>query len=1045
MLPGPQASPGWLGKSSLADPSRAQNNIQAIRSLWVDAPKDWETILGRLLARTGDPDLALDQFARWFASNEKSAQPQSPAAFLENKNRPLEAFLRVLGVSKIFGDHVVRHPESIQAFLNPVRRSPSVQEMVGLIRSELESVTDETGQIRVLRRFRMRQLLRVIVNDIVRERPLEEVTRDVSRIADAALEAALEIAARRLGPRFGKPHDTRGEPVTCCLLAMGKLGGEELNYSSDIDVMMIYSSEGETIGGRATISNAEYHSRLINEVIRLLSAHSEEGTGWRIDLRLRPEGATGPLAKTLTSTLAYYDTQGRTWERQALIKVRTVAGNATLGRIFRQVIQEFVYRKYLSFAEISEIKSLKRRIERRSRTGAAGLDIKTGRGGIRDIEYTIQFLQLLNGGDLPEIRQRNTLTAMSALEKHRCLTDQEFRVLEDSYRFLRKVEHRLQLVADLQTHRIPESDAARTRLARRMGHIDPAKGNPWQDFLAELCAHTEPTFTILNHLVHQAFPDDHELAEPETDLLLDPDPDPQVVKSVLSRHGFRNLTTAYQNLLRLASEPNPFLSSRRARHFFSSIAPGILRAISETPEPDNTLAQLEKITSSLGGKAGLWELFSFHAPSLRLMVNLCSGAKMLGELLLENPGMIDELLDALLLGHSHSSGELSLELESLLKGADDPDLILRSFRDKELLGIGIREMTGGEGIDATSAAISDLAEVLLRALAARNLSTLESVQGIPLLGPGPREGQPCRHALVALGRLGAKQMSYFSDLDLIWIYEGDGGPGSHSISPKGMTQGGPDSYQWHAALAQGLVRASAKAGGQKPLFEIDMRLRPTGRSGSLALPLSGFQHYHLGGGGGRLWEKLALTRARILGTSNDFTDDVARSIRQVITGTPWQHGWIKEAMQMRQRLEASRSSLYPGALVQGRDLKRSPGGMVDVEFVLELHQLKSGAHIPEILGTNTFQALARLAETNLIDRDRVRAMVEDYSLLSRVQNRVRLLFNRGLDVLPDSPGWLDLLARQMSLKNGLELQSSVNNAMGRIRENYEKSMAELER
>ncbi len=1043
MLQGPAAAPAWLGKSGLVEIPRALHNFNAVRSLWADAPKDWDHSVARILPRTGDPDLALDQFSRWFAANAKSPLPQSPVPLLENKQRPLEAFLRVLGVSKIFGDHIVRHPESIQAFLNPVRRSPSVHELLLLIRSEVEAVSDEAGQIRVLRRFRMRQLLRVMINDIVRERPLEEVTRDISRIADAALEAALELAVRRLGPRFGKPQDIRGEPVHCCLLAMGKLGGEELNYSSDIDVMMVYSAEGETSGGRASISNAEYHARLINEMIKLVSAHSEEGTGWRIDLRLRPEGATGPLAKSLTSTLAYYDTQGRTWERQALIKVRAVAGNASLGRIFRQVIQEFVYRKYLSFAEISEIKSLKRRIERRSRTGAAGMDIKTGRGGIRDIEYTIQFLQLLNGGDLPEIRQRNTLTAMAALERHGCLTDQEYRVLDDSYRFLRKVEHRLQLVADLQTHRIPESEAARNRLARRMGHTDPLKGDPWLGFLDELRERTEPTFTILNHLVHQAFPDDHEQAEPETDLLLDPDPDPQSVRAVLARNGFRNLPTAHQNLLRLASEPNPFLSSRRARHFFSSIAPGLLRAISLTPEPDSTLAQLERITGSLGGKAGLWELFSFHAPSLKLMVDLSSGAKMLGEILLENPGMIDELLDALLLGHSRSMAELSQELDNLLKGADDPDLILRSFRDKELLGIGIREMTGGEGIDATSGAISDLAEVLLQAMAARNLASLEAAQGIPLLGSGPREGLPCRHALVGLGRLGARQMSYFSDLDLIWIYEGDNDPGSHGFLDS-RAANSPDAYQWHAALAQGLVRASAKAGGQRPLFEIDMRLRPTGRSGSLALPLSGFRHYHLGGGGGRLWEKLALTRARILGTPNDFTNEVAKSLREVLTGTPWQTSWVKEAMTMRQRLEASRTSVYPGSLLHGRDLKRSPGGMVDVEFVLELHQLKSGASHPEILGTNTFQSLSRLGETGLIDKARIKAMLDDYSHLSRVQNRVRLLFNRGLDVLPDSPGWLDLLGRQFGLTKGQDLQASVLNAMTRIRENYELSMAELE-
>jgi len=1042
MTHGHNQAPSWVARSGIVDGHRASQSLQAIRGQSPDAGREIETCLGRFLPRVGDPDQALDQLARFLSAQEKGAGTIL-AGLVENKARPLEALLKVLGISKITGEHLLKHPEGIQAFFHPVRRSPGVPELLHQLRGELDQVGDEAGQIRVLRRFRMRQLLRVIINDIVRERPLEEVTRDISRIADAALEAALELSVKRLSNRFGKPLDSRGEPATCTLFAMGKLGGEELNYSSDIDLMMVYSAEGETVGGKNAITNAEYHARLINEIIRLLSAHSEEGTGWRIDLRLRPEGATGPLAKSLASTLAYYDTQGRTWERQALIKVRAVAGNPSLGRTFRQNIQDFVYRKYLSFAEISEIKSLKRRIERRSRAAAAGLDIKAGPGGIRDIEYTIQFLQLLNGGDLPEIRQRNTLNALAALEKHGCLTDQEYRVLDDSYRFLRKVEHRLQLVADLQTHRIPESETARIRLARRMGHTDPALGDPWREFLGELENRTEPTHTILNHLVHQAFPGDTEQAEPETDLLLDPEPDPQAVRTVLARHGFRNPQVAHQNLLRLASEPNPFLSSRRARHFFSSLAPHILKAISRTPEPDTTLAQLERITSSLGGKSGLWELFSYHAPSLRLMVELCSGARMLGEILLENPGMIDELLDALLLGRSRPLGELIQELDSLLKGAEDPDLILRSFRDKELLGIGIRELTGGVGIDATSGAISDLAETLLRAMTARNLAALEISQGIPILGSGPRKGLPCRHALVALGRLGARQMSYFSDLDLIWIYEGDGLAEPFSGEGPPPALGAPDAYQWHTTLAQGLVRASARAGGQKPLFEIDMRLRPTGRSGSLALPLSGFHHYHLGGGGGRLWEKLALTRARILGQPNDFTEQVQNTIREILTGE-WQTSWVKEAHQMRQRLEASRNSLYPGTLVQGRDLKRSPGGMVDVEFVLELCQLKWGKDHPQILGTSTFRSLEHVREVGLLNRQTIDSLIEDYVHLCKVQNRVRLLSNRGLDVLPDSPGWLDLLARQLGMAKGQELQHSVQKAMQRIRSHYEITMRLLE-
>src|SRR5262249_7629061 len=263
-----------------------------------------------------------------------------------------------------------------------------------------------------------------------------------------------------------------GQPARCVILAFGKHGGEELNYSSDIDLMFVYDDEGTTTGKRiASITNQEFYGRVLSEVVRLLSAHTDRGQAYRIDLRLRPEGHRGPLARSLASTLSYYDAMGRTWERQALIKIRPVAGDQELGQAFLRAVEPFIYRKYLSFAEINEIKALKRRIEQH--TGKAGVsdkEVKTGRGGIRDIEFTIQFLQLLNGGDLPEVRQRNTLFAMQALEEVGCLNDQEYPILDDAYRFLRKTEHRLQLMFDLQTHCLPEGEEELRKLALRMGY-----------------------------------------------------------------------------------------------------------------------------------------------------------------------------------------------------------------------------------------------------------------------------------------------------------------------------------------------------------------------------------------------------------------------------------------------------------------------------------------------------------------------------------------------------------------------------------------------
>ncbi len=465
------------------------------------------------------------------------------------------------------------------------------------------------------------------------------------------------------------------------MLAFGKHGGEELNYSSDIDLMFLYDADGATHGGLSSIGNDEFHARVASEVIRLLSAHTGHGQAYRVDARLRPEGKRGPLARSLASTLTYYDTLGRTWERQALIKVRPVAGDLELGVRFLQAIESFVYRKYLTFAEINEIKAVKRRIEQiASRAGLSHTEVKTGRGGIRDIEFTIQFLQLLNGGDIPELRQRTTLLAMEALERVGCLTDQEYRVLDDAYRFLRKTEHRLQLLFDLQTHQLPESPEELTKLALRMGYRRKSEirnpkseiRNPKSEndassdcgtriadlFLADYREKTEPTHRILEHLLHQTFAGEGGQAEPESDLILDPNPEPETIRGVLGRYPFRDPQAAYQNLTQLAQEEVPFLSTRRCRHFLASIAPSLLRALAETPDPDMALVNLEKVTRSLGAKTILWELFSFNPPSLKLYVDLCAWSQFLSEILINNPGMIDELLDSLVLNQPRTAAEL---------------------------------------------------------------------------------------------------------------------------------------------------------------------------------------------------------------------------------------------------------------------------------------------------------------------------------------------------------------------------------------------------
>jgi glutamate-ammonia-ligase adenylyltransferase len=997
-----------LEHTHLREPDRALSNVHAILAkLGAELARDFLSPLARILVRSPDPDMALNGLERFF--EQPAAMAQAPM-LLEHRGRLLETLVQLLGTSHFFSDLLTVNPDYLDMLKVPLRRSPNPTELQDQLQAEVDAAFEDSAVLRVFRRFRQRQILRIGTNDIIRERPLEEITRDISRVADAALEVALATAMRTVSNRFGKPHSSSNQQARCVFLAFGKHGGEELNYSSDVDLMFLYDQEGTTKGRRSSaISNQEFFDRVVGESVRLLSAHTDRGQAYRIDLRLRPEGHRGPLARSLAGALSYYDTLGRTWERQALIKVRPVAGDLALGNEFLQAIEPFVYGKYLSFAEINEIKALKRRIEQKTAlSGSGNRDVKTGQGGIRDIEFTIQFLQLLNAVDLPELRQRNTLLAMQALERAGCLTDQEYQILDDAYRFLRKTEHRLQLLFDLQTHELPTGDEELSKLALRMGYGQladtssaSAPSSVLQRFVADYREKTDLDRKILNHLLHQTFQGEDGRAEPESDLILDPQPDQATIHAVLDRYGFRDVPGAYNNLVQLAQESGPFLSTRRCRHFLASIAPHLLRSLAETPDPDMGLVTLEKVTASLGAKAILWELFSFSPPSLKLYVDICAWSDFLSGILINNPGMIDELLDSLVLNQPKSGSELREELAVLCRGATDLDPILHSFQDAELLRIGVRDILDKDNIQATTSALSDLAEVLLAQICSAIFPHLVKRFGIPALEEGLK--RPCRFAILGLGKLGGRELGYHSDLDLILVYEGDGRtkppPEASRFDHFDLT----DNFHFFTEVAQRIIKMTSAIGPLGRLYHIDMRLRPTGKSGSLVTPLTEFRRYYEEGDC-QVWERQALTRARIVYGDEQFGKEVLTAAQQGAYLRDWRPEIADQIREMRERLEASRNE---------RDLKRGFGGIVDVEFLVQLFQLKYGHNSPHLRAANTWQALSALELAGLLDPTQATILRKGYGFLRLVESRLRMVHNRAMDEVPQAPEELEKLARRL--------------------------------
>ncbi|MCA9206956.1 MAG: bifunctional [glutamate--ammonia ligase]-adenylyl-L-tyrosine phosphorylase/[glutamate--ammonia-ligase] adenylyltransferase, partial [Planctomycetales bacterium] len=939
LLDNPADARSWLETLGVDNAERGQRNLEHLSQCGMTLDL-LAVIVGQLakhLPSMSDPGMALNSFERFVA------QTRSPLAFgslLERDPESLAILLQIMSSSQYLADLLIRDPDVFDLLRITEGQPVARQVLVDEIRAEVERANDERMAMSVLRRYKQRETLRIAYGDIVRGQSIDTVTQQISYLADALCEGAIRFARRQLESKRGAPRRPDGATARFVALALGKLGGEELNYSSDIDLIFLSDDDGATDGERS-ISNREFFDRLAANVVKLLSETTDLGIAYRVDLRLRPDGKQGPPVHGISAALQYYDVSGRTWERQAFVKARAIAGDVDLGQAFLERLEPWVFRRYLTRADIAGIKALKRRIERRAKLEQGDTrNVKTGRGGIRDIEFVIQFLQLLNGGDLRQLRTSNTLAAIAALEQVGCLTFQERSILERNYAFLRKIEHRLQIMFDLQTHTLPEGDVELRRVAIRMGYADTHHAAALADFQRDLRERTVENRKILDHLLHDAFGDE-ERTEPEVDLILDPEPSAEIVAQHLGKYGFNDIAGAYRNLMALSEERVAFLSTRRCRHFLASISPALLQAIAATPDPDSTLVNLCAVSDSLGGKGVLWELFSFNPPSLQLYVRLCATSPYLAGILTSNPGMIDELMDSLLLDKLPTHESLLATLKDLLRGAEDAEPILHSFKNSLHLRVGVRDVLGKEDVRDTHRALSDIAEVCLAEIADREALRLMERYGQPTVGD---EQRPCELIILAMGKLGGREPNYHSDLDVIFLYEADG-----MTRPNGRGRKNESTTNQHffSQLGQRIIKEVTRLGPYGRLYEMDPRLRPTGKSGSLACSVAEFSRYFQEGAG-QLWERQALCKARPVYGSAAARDAVNAAVRDAVTCVEWQPAFADDIRVMRRRLEETASA---------RNLKRGPGGTVDIEFLVQMLQLRCAGEFPEVLVPGTLDAI----------------------------------------------------------------------------------------
>ncbi|MBN1393454.1 MAG: hypothetical protein JW959_00285 [Pirellulales bacterium] len=1042
LIDDPKASAEWLARLGVVDAQRGRGNLLGMARAGVtfDLLADLFGQLESDLPGCADADMALNNLERFIRA---ARNPLGLAALLDRDRRTLPQLLQIFAASQYLSDLLATDPESLDLLRLSEGQESTRQSLVDELTAEIHALEHEPVVMRALRRFKRRETLRIAYGDIIRGQSLRAVTMQISFLADALLEAALQAARRKLSAQRGEPRRPDGRPARFVVLALGKLGGLELNYSSDIDLVFLCDGEGETDGRRAT-PNVEYFALLARELVRMLTEKTELGSVYRVDMRLRPEGSRGPMAMDARGALNYYDSRGRTWERQAYIKARPAAGDLELGREFLESLTPWIYRRYLGYDDISGVKALKRRIEQISR-GEAARDVKTGRGGIRDIEFVIQFLQLLNGGDLPALRTGNTLEAIARLEQVGCLTNPERSILEENYTFLRRIEHRLQIMLDLQTHRLPGVRNDLHKLALRMGYSDagaaagPSNGaddaveqanrgalrskplGALEEFLDDYRRKTELNRRILDHLLHDAFSDDRQ-TRAEVDLVLDPDPPPRRIEEVLGKYRFADPPRAYRHLMSLAEERSDFLSTRRCRHFLAAIAPALLEAIAETADPDSTLVNLDKVSDSLGGKGVLWELFSFNQPSLRLYVELCAYSPYLSDLLTGNPGMIDGLMDSLVLDKLPHREEMEAKLAELCRGAVDIDPILRSFKNDLQLCVGVRDILGKEGVESTTGALSDIAETCLGRIVAREGERLAARYGRPTIAAGPRAGATCELVVLALGKLGGREMNYHSDLDLIFLYEADG-----RTDADGRNAEQTSNRHFFSEYGQRIIKSAGSTNGYGRLYEVDVRLRPTGRSGALAVSFDEFTRY-FSAGGGQLWERLALCKSRVAFGSSSAAETAGAVVARAAFDHPWRPADAAEIRRMRARLEETAA--------RDGDLKRGPGGIVDIEFLAQMLQLKHAGDNPRLRAANTLSALEELHRAKLLADEDYDYFAKSYRLLRTIEGRLRLISSTARDRLPRDPVELTKLAGLLCYSGGEALMRDFESVSGEVRRRF---------
>ncbi len=833
---------------------------------------------------------------------------------------------------------------------------------------------------------------------------LDQVTGALTRFADVAVASALTVVARvevAAGRLIGLGDGAEGPVPGWFCIAMGKQGAFELNYSSDIDVSVFFDPDRMPLA--PGVESEAFAVRLTQRLSDLMQLRTVDGYVFRMDLRLRPDPSSTQAAVPIPAALDYYESVGQNWERAAFIKARPCAGDLPAAQAFLDELLPFIWRRNLDFAAIADIHAIKRQIHAHKvdeRVSAKGVDLKLGRGGIREIEFYVQTQQLILGGRNPALRSRRTLDALAALTEAGHVAPQTCAELSEAYHRLRAVEHRIQMLADEQTHKLPEADAERRRVAALSGY----------DQLRSFDAAITRTLKGVNARYGELFPSEEPLSSRFGSLVFTGVEDDPATLATLKKMGFSSPANVAATIRGWHHGRIPATATERGRELFTRLAPRLLDAAQATGAPDVAFTRFSDFFSKLSSGVQLQSLFLAQPNLFALIVQVMAFAPRLASTLARRPAAIDAMLDGAFFepidiaeDRAFMQGVVARAASADEGGFEGAMDAVRIVHREQAFRVGVQVMSGSASAAAAGKAFADLADLCVSALAAAALAETERLGGA-FAGDV---------AVVALGKCGSREMSAGSDLDLMTLYR--------AADPAGVSVGKAwDAVTFYGRFTQRLIAALSSQTAQGGLYEVDMQLRPSGTKGPVAVSFAAFEGYYEAEA--ETWELLALTRARIVwSTSDAFARDAQRAVDAALRRPRDRAAVATDVREMRELMARERPP-------KGEwDLKLTPGGLVDIEFAAQFLQL---AHAGEggPLEPNTAAALAAFAATKLAPERPLADLAQAWRLQQDLTQLLKVALADDTDPAAEPPAFRALLARAGGARDFRQLRSRLDAA-----------------